>query len=102
MGAFRLYNGGFSLRFLSKINHSFLDGNTNGARVIVGHCQEGSRQNGTIYHLADGEEQRKRDAGITSASTQPSPEKVWLNGHDVKAAFWGMNCIASRRESVRE
>jgi salicylate hydroxylase len=26
-------------------------------------CQEGSRQNGTIYHLADGEEQRKRDAG---------------------------------------
>ncbi len=50
-------------------------------------CQEGSRRNAVMFHLADGEEQRKRDANLTSASTAPLPQNAWLYGHDVEAEF---------------
>jgi salicylate hydroxylase len=51
-------------------------------------CQEGSRRNGIINHLADGEEQRKRDANLASATTAPLPQnRAWLYGHDVEAEF---------------
>jgi salicylate hydroxylase len=50
-------------------------------------CQELSRRNGVTYHLADGEEQRKRDANL-SATTAPLPQNVaWLYSHDVEAEF---------------
>ena len=50
-------------------------------------CQEGSRRNGIMYHLADGDEQRKRDANLTSSRTAPLPQSAWLYGHDVEAEF---------------
>ena len=50
-------------------------------------CQEGSRRNGVMYHLADGEEQRARDANLTSVTTAPLPHNAWLYGHDVEAEF---------------
>jgi len=50
-------------------------------------CQEGSRRNGIMYHLADGEDQRKRDANLASATTAPLPQNAWLYGHDVEAEF---------------
>src|SRR5580692_4502087 len=50
-------------------------------------CQEGSRRNAVMYHLADGEEQRNRDANIASAATAPLPQNAWLYGHDVEAEF---------------
>jgi salicylate hydroxylase len=51
-------------------------------------CQEGSRRNGIMYHLADGEDQRKRDANLGSATTAPLPQNLtWLYGHDVEAEF---------------
>jgi salicylate hydroxylase len=50
-------------------------------------CQEGSRRNGVMYHLADGEDQRNRDANLASAATAPLPQNTWLYGHDVEAAF---------------
>src|SRR3984957_7815436 len=50
-------------------------------------CQEGSRNNAVMFHLADGEEQRKRDANLASASTAPLPQNAWLYGHDVEAEF---------------
>jgi salicylate hydroxylase len=51
-------------------------------------CQEGSRRNGIMYHLADGEDQRKRDANLASATTAPLPQNLtWLYGHDVEAEF---------------
>ena len=50
-------------------------------------CQEGSRRNGEIYHLADGEEQHLRDLNLSSATTAPLPQNVWLYGHDVEADF---------------
>jgi hypothetical protein len=54
---------------------SFLNGNTNDVGVILGRCQEGSHHNGAIYHRAAAQEQRKRDAGIASASMLPPPQK---------------------------
>jgi salicylate hydroxylase len=50
-------------------------------------CQEGSRHNATMFHLADGEEQQKRDANLASAATAPLPQNAWLYGHDVEAEF---------------
>jgi salicylate hydroxylase len=50
-------------------------------------CQEGSRRNGIMYHLPDGEEQRKRDANLASAMDAPLPQNTWLYGHDVEAEF---------------
>jgi salicylate hydroxylase len=51
-------------------------------------CQEGSRRNGIMYHLADGEEQRNRDTNLASTSTAPLPQNLkWLYGHDVEAEF---------------
>jgi len=50
-------------------------------------CQEGSRRNGIMYHLADGEDQRNRDANLASATTAPLPQNAWLYGHDVEAEF---------------
>jgi salicylate hydroxylase len=51
-------------------------------------CQEGSRRNGVMYHLADGEDQRNRDANLASATTAPLPQNAaWLYGHDVEAEF---------------
>jgi salicylate hydroxylase len=50
-------------------------------------CQEGSRHNAVMFHLADGEEQRKRDANIALAATAPLPQNAWLYGHDVEAEF---------------
>jgi len=50
-------------------------------------CQEGSRRNAVMYHLPDGDEQRKRDAGLASAADAPLPQNAWLYGHDVEAEF---------------
>jgi len=50
-------------------------------------CQEGSRRNGIMYHLADGEDQRKRDSDLSSAADAPLPQNAWLYGHDVEAEF---------------
>jgi salicylate hydroxylase len=47
-------------------------------------CQAGSRSNGVMYHLADGEEQRKRDSNLGAAATAPLPQNSWLYGHDVE------------------
>jgi len=50
-------------------------------------CQEGSRRNAVMYHLADGDDQRKRDADLASAADAPLPQNAWLYGHDVEAEF---------------
>ena len=50
-------------------------------------CQDGSRRNGEMYHLADGEEQRTRDSSLSAVTTAPLPQNVWLYGHDVEAEF---------------
>ncbi len=50
-------------------------------------CQEGSRRNAIMYHLPDGEDQRKRDANLGSSTTAPLPQNSWLYGHDVEAEF---------------
>ena len=50
-------------------------------------CQEGSRRNAVLYHLPDGEEQRKRDANLASSTSAPLPQNSWLYGHDVEAEF---------------
>jgi salicylate hydroxylase len=50
-------------------------------------CQEGSRRNGAMYHLADGEEQQRRDANLSSVTTTPLPQNAWIYGHDVEAEF---------------
>jgi salicylate hydroxylase len=47
-------------------------------------CQAGSRSNGVMYHLADGEEQRKRDSNLGAVATAPLPQNSWLYGHDVE------------------
>jgi salicylate hydroxylase len=46
-------------------------------------CQAGSRSNGVMYHLADGEEQRRRDSNLGAAATAPWPQSSSLYGHDV-------------------
>ena len=50
-------------------------------------CQDGSRQNGLMYHLADGEEQRKRDESFASSMITSTASVAWLYGHDVEAEF---------------
>ena len=40
-----------------------------------------------MFHLGDGEEQRKRDANLAFAATAPLPQNAWLYGHDVEAEF---------------
>jgi salicylate hydroxylase len=50
-------------------------------------CQEGSRRNGVMYHLADGHDQQKRDANLATSATAPLPQNEWLYGHDVEAEF---------------
>jgi len=41
-------------------------------------CQEGSRRNGIMYHLPDGEDQRERDAQPRVGTTAPLPQNAWL------------------------
>jgi salicylate hydroxylase len=48
-------------------------------------CQEGSRRNGVVFHLPDGEEQRSRDLALASGRSPLGGE--WLYGHDVEAEF---------------
>jgi salicylate hydroxylase len=50
-------------------------------------CQEGSRRNGDMYHLADGEQQQLRDRSLGSVTTVPLPQNAWLYGHDVESEF---------------
>lgn len=57
-------------------------------------CQDGSRRNGEMYHLVDGEQQKQRDLSLGSVATAPLPQNVWLYGHDVEAEF----TAARRRE----
>ena len=52
-------------------------------------CQEGSRRNGVMYHLVDGDDQRNRDANLASSTTAPLPQNAWLYGHEVEAEFEG-------------
>jgi 2-polyprenyl-6-methoxyphenol hydroxylase-like FAD-dependent oxidoreductase len=51
--------------------------------------QLGSRAIGGIYQLADGEEQRKRDANFESAMARlyPGPQNSWLWGYDAEVEF---------------
>lgn len=56
-------------------------------RPRTSRCQEGSRRNGIMYHLRDGEDQQKRDANLESSTTAPLPQNSWLYGHDVEAEF---------------
>lgn len=48
-------------------------------------CQEGSRRNGVLFHLPDGDEQRARDAGVAAGSGALGNE--WLFRHDVEEEF---------------
>lgn len=50
-------------------------------------CQEGSRRNGAMYHLADGKQQRLRDETLGSVTTAPLPQNAWLYAHDAEAEF---------------
>ncbi len=48
--------------------------------------QAQARQNGTTFHLVDGEAQRQRDAHLAaSVGTNPLLASAWLYGHDVEA-----------------
>jgi salicylate hydroxylase len=47
--------------------------------------QNGSRANGSIYHLRDGDEQRQRDAAFATAVAGTSTQNSWLYGHDAEA-----------------
>ncbi|MBF6559301.1 MAG: FAD-dependent monooxygenase [Candidatus Binataceae bacterium] len=47
--------------------------------------QNGSRANGVMYHLRDGEEQRRRDAAFATAVAGTSTANNWLYGHDAEA-----------------
>jgi salicylate hydroxylase len=53
----------------------------------VSRCHSGSRANGVMYHLPDGEDQRQRDANLSASATAPLPQNAWLYGHDVEADF---------------
>jgi salicylate hydroxylase len=50
-------------------------------------CQDGSRRNGEMYHLIDGQQQQHRDMSLGSVTTAALPQNVWLYGHDVEAEF---------------
>ena len=50
-------------------------------------CQERSRQNGLMFHLADGEEQHRRDASLSDPTIGSTAGDAWLYGHDVEAEF---------------
>jgi len=48
--------------------------------------QERARQNGSTFHLPDGEAQRQRDAHLAAAGgSNPLLASAWLYGHDVEA-----------------
>jgi salicylate hydroxylase len=49
-------------------------------------CQMGSRNNAVMFHLPDGEEQRTRDANLSSALNGLG-SRGWLYAHDVEAAM---------------
>jgi len=49
-------------------------------------CQLGSRNNAVMYHMPDGEEQRRRDANL-SAAIYGLGSRTWLYAHDVEAAM---------------
>jgi salicylate hydroxylase len=49
-------------------------------------CQLGSRNNAVMFHLPDGEEQRRRDANLSSALSGLGSHG-WLYAHDVEAAM---------------
>jgi salicylate hydroxylase len=50
-------------------------------------CQDGSRRNGAMYHLADGAEQQARDSNLSAETTAPLPQNAWLYGYDAEAEF---------------
>ncbi len=47
--------------------------------------QNGSRTNGDMYHLRDGDEQRRRDAAFATTVAGTSTFNAWLYGHDAEA-----------------
>jgi salicylate hydroxylase len=47
-------------------------------------CQLGSRNNAATFHMPDGEEQRRRDANLSSALSGLG-SRSWLYAHDVEA-----------------
>jgi salicylate hydroxylase len=49
--------------------------------------QVGARREGTIYHLPDGEEQRKRDAEFETIVGANAQRDEWLFGYDVLADY---------------
>ena len=49
-------------------------------------CQLGSRNNAVMFHMPDGEEQRMRDANLSSALSGLG-SRSWLYAHDVEAAM---------------
>lgn len=60
--------------------------------------QARARQNGTTFHLSDGETQRQRDAHLAaSASVNPLLASAWLYGHDVETEV-----IQSSSHSVQQ
>lgn len=58
-------------------------------RPRTNRCQQGSRSVNSYYRMADGEEQRKRDANFeaTLARLYPGPQNSWLWGYDAEAEF---------------
>jgi salicylate hydroxylase len=54
-------------------------------RPRASRCQEGARRRAVLNHLPDGEEQRRRDAGLAAGASPFGAE--WLYGHDVEAEF---------------
>jgi salicylate hydroxylase len=53
----------------------------------VTQCQDGSLRNGVMFHLDNGEEQRKRDASFASSMIASTASVAWPYGHDVEAEF---------------
>jgi len=47
--------------------------------------QHGSRANGVMYHLRDGDEQCRRDAAFATAVAGTSTVNDWLYGHAAEA-----------------
>jgi hypothetical protein len=43
-----------------------------------------------MYHLADDEDQRERDANLASAATAPLPQNAWLYRRDSFPALEGI------------
>jgi salicylate hydroxylase len=50
-------------------------------------CQLGSRNNGVMYHLPEGEEQRGHGAAFSAAISGLGLRSAWLYGHEVEVAL---------------